>query len=172
MMAGLGPVRRLVANTTEEINIAYRPSDIVRSDGRWPRRAVRPGRHAPEVGGLTIAGERRTLWEAFDRTEHTVLHLPSSADGPEPMTAGIAAGLQQQYGPICRQLIVLPAAVPPNDAVTQVIDPGGRVAERFGTTGRSATFVVRPDGYIGYRTTRPTVQGIGGYFDRIAGRAG
>lgn len=161
LVSRIGPVARLLADTTEEITIGYRHSPVVASDGRWRHGAVRAGEHAPQVTGLD--GEAATLWDAWHPTRHTILYVPGAGDEVPPV-----AVLPEPYRDLVHHVVVGQPAGAGAGPTALVGDPGGRIADRYGTRGRAAAFVIRPDGYVGYRTNRPGLD-VTSYFERILG---
>ena len=78
-VAGIGPVRHLVADQVEETSLSYRQSPAV-VDDHAPRRArVHAGDHAPYVANAAAGGRLRELLAAT--TEHVVLTFSDVAPG-------------------------------------------------------------------------------------------
>ncbi len=132
----LGPVRRALADQTEETSIRYSGSTI--TSGRAPRRgAPRPGDAAPDVTGLAGGVALHTRLAAS--VEHTVLHIAA---------AGAPAAVPAAGGPAAsRNIAVGDAGI---DGPDVIVDPTRAIARRYGFGDRAGTVVVRPDGYLGY----------------------
>ncbi len=121
--AGLAPLRRKMAEQTEETDISYRDSPIVARD---PHRhgGPDPGEAAPDVAGLA---DGRSLHELLaEGRGHTLLQIGPASQEIE------ANGLHR--------LLISPD-----------IDPEGFVAQRYGAGEGAGLFVIRPDGYLGAR---------------------
>ena len=119
--AGLAPLRRKLADQTEETEISYRDSPIV-AQGRQGHGGPRPGDAAPDVPGL--AGGRSLHELLAEDSGHTLLEI--GAPSSEPAAQSL------------RRVTVTPD-----------IDPEGLVARRYGVDQAGRHFVIRPDGYIG-----------------------
>ncbi len=107
------------------------------------------GRRAPDVTGLTrdaVAGELR-LFELLSRRDHTtLLYVGNGTTGGHIDVYLIAApGVDMEVG---GGAMMLP-----------VIDTAGEFARTYGAT-EAATFVVRPDGYLGFASSEPASSGV------------
>ncbi|MGY1807882.1 FAD-dependent monooxygenase [Blastococcus sp. SYSU D00669] len=129
---------RLVAGVAE-VTVHYRDSPIVAG----PRRAVAPGDHAPDVPGLRDAGGAEAwIGDLLRRPGHLLLTARDDA--------GALAGLREVLGGLGRVVpVVRDAGGAPAGAL---VDPGGAVADRYGTGGDGMA-LVRPDGYLGLLST-------------------
>jgi 2-polyprenyl-6-methoxyphenol hydroxylase-like FAD-dependent oxidoreductase len=148
--AGLAPVRRKLAEQTEETDIVYSDSPIVASSKRR-HGDPRPGDAAPDVPGL-----EPTLHSVLAADSgHTALYIAGSDGAPSRLS------LEQ---PGLRHLLVGGTSDGFDDVLA---DPGRRVAERYGAGSDGALVIVRPDGYIGLRTSLGDGDAARAYFDRI-----
>ena len=148
--AGLAPVRRKLAEQTEETDIAYSDSSVVASS-KGRHGGPQPGDAAPDVPGLEPA--LHSVLAA--NSDHTALYIAGS-DGTPPRLSLEQPGL--------RHLLVGGAS----DGFDDVLpDPERLVAERYGAGSEGALVIVRPDGYIGLRTSLADAGGARAYFDQI-----
>jgi hypothetical protein len=131
----VGPLRRVLADQTEETGIRYSGSPV--TSGQAPRRGPRPGDAAPDVTGL--AGGVALHTRLSSSIEHTVLHIAAAGD---PAPAPAAGG-----PPASRHIAVGDAGI---DGPDVIVDPTRAIARRYGFGDDAGTVVVRPDGYLGY----------------------
>jgi 2-polyprenyl-6-methoxyphenol hydroxylase-like FAD-dependent oxidoreductase len=153
LASGLAPIQSRLADQTEETDVAYRDSAIV-ATGRADRGGPRPGDAAPDVPGIqpslhgVLAGG----------TGHTALYLSGTHLHPSALSLEIE-GL--------RHVVVGEAGGEGFDAV--LADPDRRVADRYSVGVTGGLVLVRPDGYIGLRTSLNDAPGVSAYFAAITG---
>jgi 2-polyprenyl-6-methoxyphenol hydroxylase-like FAD-dependent oxidoreductase len=148
---GGGPPDRL-ADT--QVLVSYRGTDWVRDDGGEPAPSVpMAGDRAPDAHGLRRhgVGFPLRLFEVLRGTEHVLLVHFAATDSAErtPELADFALKLAAQFGARVRVVAVAAGAAAEEFGVALYHDPEGAFAAAYGT--RSAVFLVRPDGYIGWR---------------------
>jgi hypothetical protein len=124
----------------------------------------RPGDRAPDVGGLRRAGVGYPL-RLFDLTRgtpHTLL-VYSTAPADE-----VVAALQRRHGGYLRvyRILAAGAAATEDGACPTVIDADGHFARVYGAAQGTA-YLVRPDGYVGFRTDALQVEAIEAHLGRI-----
>ena len=135
---GLAPVRTRLADQPEETDIAYRDSPIV-ATGRADHSGPRPGDAAPDVPGIEPA--LHTVLAAA--TGHSALYVAGTHVVPAPIELDDTD---------VRHVLVGPDS--DNAAFDQVsFDPGRLIANRYDIGVRGELVMVRPDGYIGLRTS-------------------
>jgi 2-polyprenyl-6-methoxyphenol hydroxylase-like FAD-dependent oxidoreductase len=133
MLSHVPAARRFMAETAEEVNIAYRNSPI--AVGRHPRHAkVAAGEHVPHVVDEAVQKQLATVC-GVQNTGHVVLTIASGQPAP-------AAGEGQV------QVLVTARDTHVAGYDTVIADPKGLVARRFGLKN-GGRVVIRPDGYIG-----------------------
>jgi 2-polyprenyl-6-methoxyphenol hydroxylase-like FAD-dependent oxidoreductase len=137
LVSHIGPIHRRAAAETEETSIAYPDSPIVANAGR------RTPRGAPGAGdhAPSVLG----LHERMRGTSHVALAL----GGPAAATAANE----------------LAAAFPGLVEPLALDEPA--VAERYGVEGQDALFVIRPDGYLAFRSAPADVEAARACLERV-----
>ena len=149
---GLAPIRARLADQTEEVDVAYRDSPVV-ATGRADHGGPRPGDAAPDVPGIEPA--LHTVLAAA--AGHTALYVSGTHVVPGALDLDLAD---------VRHVLVGPDA--DNAAFDQVIsDPARLIANRYGIGVRGELVMVRPDGYIGLRTSIDDQAGVESYLAGI-----
>jgi 2-polyprenyl-6-methoxyphenol hydroxylase-like FAD-dependent oxidoreductase len=138
-----------------QIRVSYRGTDWVREDaGDLDANAPAAGDRAPDAGGLRRRGigSPLRLFDVLRGTEHVlVAHLADAEAAPSVADlALIAQEFHSQFGRRVRIVAITATdgvSEPPGVALLQ--DRQGAFAAAYGPD--EATFLVRPDGYIGWR---------------------
>ena len=174
LVTALPPLRRAVATRVAELDVGYRASPIV--DESWTFGFVpggpRAGERAPD--GLLRDAERgddRRLFDVLRGTRHRVLlfggRRPSRV-GNEKLEA-VAARVEEKLADrISIHAVAIEGAPRFSRTASSWIDPQGAVHRRYGAWGPSI-YLVRPDGYVGFRGRPPKAAGVLAYFDRLSG---
>jgi 2-polyprenyl-6-methoxyphenol hydroxylase-like FAD-dependent oxidoreductase len=176
-------MRRAVA----ELNIAYRHSPIVAEHHRFL-----PGLHGAhasvhgwhDFGAGPRAGDRavdaglmlhpgREPVRFFQRLRgtrhHVVLFAGALATGEtHQQLLALADAILRAHPDRIEMHLIVPHELPEDLAVKGeiLLDPRGELHHRYGA--RSAClYVVRPDGYIGFRSQPPDAEALDSYFTRI-----
>ncbi len=143
--------RRLMAETAEEVNIAYRTSPI--AVGRRPKHAkVAAGEYFPHMTDAALQKQLSTVC-GVQNTGHVVLTIASGQPAP-------AAGEGQV------QVLVTADNTHVAGYDTVIADPNGLVAQRFGLKS-GGRVVIRPDGYIGAVAALDDTTTVADYFAKI-----
>jgi 2-polyprenyl-6-methoxyphenol hydroxylase-like FAD-dependent oxidoreductase len=138
-----------------QIRVAYRGSDWVRDDAAGLDPAIpAAGDRAPDAGGLRRhgVGFSLRLFDVLRGTEHVlVTHLPSAGTPAETTElAAFAAQLRERVGDRVRVVVVATAqGVQEQPGVALYHDERREFTAAYGA--QAASFLVRPDGYIGWR---------------------
>jgi 2-polyprenyl-6-methoxyphenol hydroxylase-like FAD-dependent oxidoreductase len=148
----LGSMQRRQLRGSMELALRYRDSPILDPDGGVLRRGPQPGERAPEFTFGPPAGRRR-MHELLRGTRPVAL-LVAGSDDPSRL-AGIVATLEERFGHEVAVLLL--------DAAT---DPDRTARRRWGVRG-DAAYVVRPDGYVGFRCAPADAARIVSHLDGI-----
>ena len=131
-----------------------------------------PGDLAPDAKGVSLGdGPQRRLYQQFAaELRHHALFFP----GSDPSDARIAEieteirAIEASRGSIVRPLLVLPSGRKSN--VPTLTDHDGEVARRYGATEIESLVVVRPDGYIAFRSVPASVDAVERFVEQRLGR--
>jgi pentachlorophenol monooxygenase len=115
------------------------------------------GQRAPDATGLTraaVSGPQR-LYDLLNRRDHAVLCYADGDAGADVVATFEAltdAAASAARGPLECYLIAAPSADVDATVLPLIWDADGHFAQQYSTAGTSV-FVVRPDGYLGYRAS-------------------
>lgn len=200
LLMNLEVVQQRLVRTLSELVLDYRQSAIVQEDRAsllqtqfWPDSSAekpdvwqwfdfgggpRPGDRAPDASiqsDRTESGESH-LFEVFRGTGHTLLLLSG------------AAATEPDYGKLCRLVQTVEGEVG-NYIAAYVVTPGEQLPEallcpeaalldsrleshhRYGA-GTECLYLIRPDGYIGYRSQPADLEKLRAYLHRIFATGG
>jgi hypothetical protein len=152
-----------------QLCVSYRGSSWVGEALSHPESLAggpQPGDRAPDVQGLRRdgVGFPLRLFELFRGTHHTVLVYGA----PTPAEADVAQWLRTSWPGLVRVYrIVGPDGATQGDANWPVLVDSERDFQRLYGAGQSTVYVVRPDGYVGFRTDACRREPLEGYFGRI-----
>jgi len=160
---------------SEELDLDYRTSPICTDCLAGPEQklttaaALHAGTEARDAGPLIVDGARLTLFELLRGTHHTLLLLPGPAAGADFRQSALKLAADK-LATICadrvRVCLVQPAGadgeVQAGGPLTLVLDVDGALHRRYGAaTGR--IYLIRPDGYIGFRGEAFQVEALLGH---------
>jgi 2-polyprenyl-6-methoxyphenol hydroxylase-like FAD-dependent oxidoreductase len=162
-----------------QLLLNYRGSAWVGEDLAMPdalSKGPQPGDRAPDVGGLRRTGVGRLLhlFELLRGTAHTLLlYLNNAADHPligqdARRLAELAAALRASYGNDLRiyGITALGAPAVTTAGLPMVEDTEGGFRRLYDVADMSA-YLVRPDGYVGYRAYPLQLERLRAYLRRI-----
>jgi 2-polyprenyl-6-methoxyphenol hydroxylase-like FAD-dependent oxidoreductase len=121
----------------------------------------RPGQRAPDCDGLrrsAVAFPLR-LFEVLDPADHTLLVYAAGRGQAAGASALISAAQRRAHGRLRGYLILAPGTPPPADPVPALTDSGGQFRAAYDAAG-GCGYLVRPDGYVGYRAGQLTEPGL------------
>jgi hypothetical protein len=151
LLSQIPAARRFMAETAEEVNIAYRTSPI--AVGRRPRHAkVAAGEHVPHLTDEALQKQLRAACGP-DNTGHVVLTVASGQPVPAASDGQI-------------QVLVTAHDADVAGYDTIIADPKGLVAQRFGLKN-GGHLVIRPDGYIGAVASLDDTTTVADYFATV-----
>jgi 2-polyprenyl-6-methoxyphenol hydroxylase-like FAD-dependent oxidoreductase len=173
LLAGLEVVQRRMLAEASETAVGYRNSPIVDEHRASVARATvgkrvgeqptladwvgfggapHPGDRAPDV----VIDDATTAFALFRHTGSTLLLFDGAAPTPEGYEnlADIARRVRERWDARVDPWIVVPRrSRPPELANTErvLLDPKGAMHRRYGA-GSECLYLVRPDGYVGFRS--------------------
>jgi 2-polyprenyl-6-methoxyphenol hydroxylase-like FAD-dependent oxidoreductase len=187
VLTSLEVVQQRAARATGELDVAYRKSPIVEERRAGPASITigrAPGDERPTLGDARDfgsgprAGERapdadlgdgRRLHELLWGTRHVLLAFDgevASSAGYEGMRA-IAGRARARFGDLLRAVMIVPGErVPPELQGEEVVLDRHSVAHRRWGAGAECIYVVRPDGYVGFRSQPPDAERLVAWADR------
>jgi 2-polyprenyl-6-methoxyphenol hydroxylase-like FAD-dependent oxidoreductase len=163
------PARLHRAQHLEELDLDYRKSPICVDQ---VRNGLSGGPHAGaqalDAGPLHRETRTLTLFELLRGTKHTLLAFA----GPDGAWLGHGlTGLRERvlaaHGDLLHAYVVTeqaPGSLPAE--VKWVADPENVLTRRYGAT-RPCFYLIRPDGYVGYRSAPPSAADLRKYLDRV-----
>jgi 2-polyprenyl-6-methoxyphenol hydroxylase-like FAD-dependent oxidoreductase len=169
--------RRRTARNREQLDLDYRRSPICAEHrGRLAATPFTDGPHsgaqACDAHPLRVAGRTVTLFELLQGPRHSLLLFAGtpSARRTGDRVADLAASVARAYADVIDVYLVRPgdpaAAADPTPGVTIVGDPEQALQRRYGARGGCA-YLIRPDGYVGYRSANVTLPRFRQYLDRV-----
>ncbi|HXJ78571.1 MAG TPA: FAD-dependent monooxygenase [Candidatus Methylomirabilis sp.] len=150
---------RHLAEHLEALDLDYRKSPICGEHGTLRRLGggPGPGAEARDAGPLQLGDRQLTLFELLRGPHHTMLVFPGARTGPAGWLrlARLAASIRQPDGaPINVHLMAHAKEAVPSDlpaATSIVLDLEGALHRRYDARAE-CLYLIRPDGYIGYRS--------------------
>ncbi len=192
-MSSATPFQRWLAEVTGELRVHHAGSTIVAED-RAPLLFAKVLRDAStedasvadwiEFGGAPGAGarapdrlfgladERRRFFSMLDGTRHLVLLFDgaSATEGGYKTLDAIAARVRARFGALVNVRVVVPSPTRPAvlGEASVVLDPGGDLHCGFGARAE-CVYVLRPDGYVGYRAQPADADALDAYLTAVLG---
>ncbi|HEY2826360.1 MAG TPA: FAD-dependent monooxygenase [Pirellulales bacterium] len=157
-----------------QLFLNYRDSALVANDLVVPENTVGPlaGDRAPDVHGLVRPFTRHQirLFDLLRGPHHTLLLYTSSANPADDCQhfAELAAALSQRYGSrIQIYAIIHPDCDAPEiEGLPTVVDRQNQFGQLYGPQS-GAGFLIRPDGYVGYRADKISLEPLSKFLPRI-----
>lgn len=163
-LGSLESVQSQIAGVATEMAIHYRDSDLSEEHrgSRVHAWLLGRGPHAGDRAPDGRLGDRR-LFEEMRGTAFPLLVFEGlDSDAAEKARLpDIAALVQERYGERVRPIRI--ALQPAPDAF---LDPDGELHQRYGAA-HSALYLVRPDGYVGFRSQPAEPTPLFDYLDRL-----
>ena len=182
LLGEFGFVARRISRAASELEVEYHGSPIVGED--WGgsglaaladsidfRAGPRPGDRVPDVRlepPDDQAGPLR-LFELLRGTRHVLLLFEGSHGDPGPGAFGKVLALARRHAPEIETLLVARGDVAPPSIAWDgpvVRDHLGELHRRFGARG-PCLYLVRPDGYLGYRAIPPDAGKLESYLRQV-----
>ncbi len=179
-------VQQRIRNTVSELNVNYRNSPIVQEDqpflmhlhpnelslrDRWDFHAQpKAGDRAPDVMINTVDGAKR-LFSVLSDLKHSILLFGGKVAQKVNYAklSRIAEEIEEKFRDRIDVHIVLLNSQIPEELEwfkSILLDPQGKCHHRYSATGE-CLYLIRPDGYIGYRTQPADVFKLWAYLQKI-----
>ncbi|MBI3929902.1 MAG: FAD-dependent monooxygenase [Armatimonadetes bacterium] len=174
-LSSLDIVQERMRATMTELDINYRKSPLSREHigveaANWHLGAgVRPGDRAPDGRLLVLPQQQEfSLFRLFQGTGYRLLLFQGAARTPGRFNELLELGkkVTDRFREHVRPHLILRQAhhKPTGPAY---LDPGLRLHKTYGA-GTTCLYLIRPDGYVGYRSLPCSEQGLFRYLDRFA----
>lgn len=164
-------VEHRLVSTLSELTVHYRNSPIVQ-EGTGPFSQLKVGDRAPDVK-LQQDNHPIRLVQVLFPQQFTLLLFTAETSDPQELarllhlTQEVAA---QFPGLVTGQVIQLGNfnAEPASDQTPILLDVDGEAHRRYGAQ-QPCLYLIRPDGYIGYRSQSPAIKPIKTYLTQVVG---
>lgn len=167
--------QRRLARHIQELDLDYRRSPVcaeqIRRDAA-PDTGPHAGGEALDAGPLETDGRELSLFELISGPRHTLLLFVGTQRSPrtDANIAGLAAEVGRVYGDLVQVCVVLPPEVDEsafaNSSATVVRDLESALHTRYGADA-TRLYLVRPDGYIGWRSDRLSLTSLRDYLAKV-----
>ena len=154
------------------LNIHYRKSPIVMDDGE--RRGLCAGTRAPNTPLVTVSGAATCLWSLLPNDQplqHTVVLFSGPKPAPDDFArlAAIRQMIEREYPSTVTVRLIVAGHGMETDASWDDIradDPDLAAHRRYGVK-KPSLFLIRPDGYLGFRSQPANGEALRTYLRRI-----
>lgn len=169
------PERLRQAQHREELDLDYRRSPICSQHlGRHDAGASfaggpHAGARAPDAAPVWLGDRRLTLFELLRGPKHVLLLFAGSECSPRPQQGELAAAVAQRFGALIDVYQVLSETGPDAEATHRdgrLRDPEGVLHRRYGAQ-RECLYLIRPDGYVGYRSEPASLAALRDYLGKV-----
>lgn len=155
-------VRRRLTRELSELGVNYRGSPIVAEDWRGSPTGPKAGDRVPDV--QLDSGSPDRLFNVLNGTRHTLLLFEGSAGGPDGTIDAIRDLVRQRWAELVVAYRITRTAG--TDAGESILDRDGRLHRRFGAR-LPCVYLIRPDGYVGYRAQPPDPDRFAAAVERV-----
>ncbi len=123
-----------------------------------------PGTRAPDARGLTRAAvtDPFRLFTVLGRDRHTILGYAGDGTTLIAIEAAVDAAVQGSHDEMDPYLVAAPDADTSRSLIPVLRDDAGQFAAAYHATD-SQVFVLRPDGYLGFRGSAQDLESLGSY---------
>jgi len=161
---------------SEELDLDYRRSPVCSDHVSVPDKeqsGFHAGAEARDARPLVLDGASLTLFDLLRGTHHTLLLLPGKGTSSHGLPSALSAQLDdlaRSHGGRVRVFVALPEGgvdgFPDRGPVMIVRDMEGELHRRYGAT-EGRMYLIRPDGYIGFRGNLSHFEALKTYLSRI-----
>jgi 2-polyprenyl-6-methoxyphenol hydroxylase-like FAD-dependent oxidoreductase len=158
-----------------QLSVNYRGTAWVAEELSRPEALAagpRPGDRAADVSGLRRDGLEfgLRLFDLLRGTHHTLLLYGAAAPGATVVAAGVEAWGRYGGAPLRVYRVVPPEAAGRGPDIYPTLVDAGRDFQRCYAAAAGAAYLVRPDGYVGFRTDASGPDSLGAYLGRVLRR--
>ena len=170
------PEQLRMARHGEELDLDYRKSPICAEHREGFAAGPHAGAQALDAGSLQVDGRTVTFFELLRGPQHTLLLFVGSTRG-KPSTDGLVdlvTSIVRSHGDLMKVCLVATddgtelAALAPQARIVR--DPQQTLHRRYGAE-TECLYLIRPDGYVAYRSRPATKSSFQKYLDRVFGVA-
>lgn len=152
ILAGFEVFEQRIASRLAEISVNYRRSPIVGQSGRWYGSGPNPGDRAVDAP----VGSGKRVFDLLGGTRHAVLIFTAEHPGEDDLRnlSNLERYMRDGYPREVSTHVISRAELP--GRASTIIDSGGAAHHAY-AAGVPCIYLVRPDGYVGFRglTTDP-----------------
>jgi 2-polyprenyl-6-methoxyphenol hydroxylase-like FAD-dependent oxidoreductase len=170
-LSRLRSVRRWLTRELSELGVRYRDSPVVAEDWHGASRngAPRAGDRVPDVELAPSAGGPARLFELLRGTRHTLLLFEDNNPAFSAVDA-VAEVVRKRWAALVEPCRVLRPGAGANGSAAamgrSLLDPDGRLHRRFDAR-QACVYLIRPDGYVGYRGKPARPERFAAYLERV-----
>lgn len=176
LVAGTEMVQEKMIRTMSEVNINYRDTRFVAQDWHVRGGDLEAGDRAPDAVLVHHAsGREERLFEVFKDIRYIAL-LFTGANPSETDLRNlrrIAHELREDYDAMLDTRFIAyddnASSVLVGDETPLLLDTTHKAHERYETASGASLYLIRPDGYIAYRSMPADVEGVIEYMNRALG---
>lgn len=159
-VSGIDFVSDRIADRLAELNVNYRESNIVENHGGG---ALRAGDRAPDADLRDGNNQARRLFELFREPRHVLLLFLGAAGEASAKAERLGTGLSELPEAMLDRYRIVRGS---SNLPAELRDLSGLAHAAYGMM-ESGVVLVRPDGYIGYRSDSFDPVTLRAYFERI-----
>jgi len=163
------PDRLEAARHLQEVDLDYRSSPLSFERAGEFNGGPHAGAQAPDAAPIVVNGERQSQYRLLGGVNHHLLLFDGPASGRRAVALEAASReVHERCGHWVDVCVVATDehSIPPRSGITVIGDPERALRARYRAES-PCLYLIRPDGYIAYRSRR--WDDLGGYLDRVLG---
>jgi hypothetical protein len=160
LLSGMDFVEEKIADRLSELSVSYRESDLVENYGAG---RVKAGDRAPDAELRDDSNQAQRLFELFRVPRHVLILFLGAADAAEKQASEINALIKSAPANAIDSYRIARGLT---RAAAELRDVSGLAHAAYGLSG-GGMVLVRPDGYIGYRSNDFDALKLKAYFGRL-----